>query len=80
MGHLENIEIVSALIEDYNPNIEVIGVDYQAKTEQLRLEAEELEMKTKEIEDNKQQVIHSLPEPAACEDNTAKRKIDSATT
>ncbi len=80
MGHLENIEIVSALLEDYNPNIEVIGIDYQAKTEQLRLEAEELEMKAKEIEENRQQVIHSLPEPGTCEDKTVKNKIESATT
>lgn len=79
MGHLEHIEIVSALLEDYNPNIEVIGIDYQAKTEQLRLEAEELEMKAKEIEENRQ-VIHSLPEPAVGEDKKVRSKIESVPT
>lgn len=54
MSHLENLEIVCALLEDHNPDVLVLGVDYQSKMEQLRLEGEELEIKQKEIEEKEE--------------------------
>ncbi|CAL8080370.1 unnamed protein product [Orchesella dallaii] len=41
MTHLPDLEIVCAMLEDVNPNLEILGVDYLSKMEKLRLEGDD---------------------------------------
>jgi len=43
MKQLPDLEIVCAMLEDLNPNVQILGIDYQKKTKQLRVEGDELD-------------------------------------
>jgi len=47
MEHVKYLEIVCALLEDANPQLRIVGVDYAKKIEQIRKEELELEQKLK---------------------------------
>ena len=50
MSHIKHLEIIAAMLEDHNPGLTVLGIDYAKKTEELRAEGEEIERKLKEKE------------------------------
>lgn len=42
LPHVEDKEIVCAMLEDKLPHLQIIGVDYEAKMEQLQMEGDDL--------------------------------------
>jgi len=45
LSHVKHLEMVAAMLEDHLPELQVIGIDYEARREQIKREGEEIERK-----------------------------------